>query len=632
MRDLACRELGSIWIVVAMMGLAACSGGSDSSGVDQLAADQRSEETSGDLHLDTTPPDQRTDPSDLRELNQGDASDGLSPDLDVQAEDTETDSTKDAADLADLPDVPPAEPLLLMGAIFPTSAVGEPLSLQPETKGGVLPIVSIQLATAERAPFDTLGALPPGVVLDSATGAISGTPTQEGVFYFVLEATDSAGQKARELFGLRIGDPSSEGPMLQRARHYQEIYELRHLWHGYSYGNFRPDDPDGDYQLSCHGDATFVSGNCTMAAAYRYAVEKSPEALDIVTQQVNGLRFFQRLTGVPGLIGRSFAHVSDPSDDNQWVDFSEGSNRYEGTGEFEGWRWQGDVSRDQASGAILGIAAAYEFVDDSAVRDTIVEFLTAFADHVWDNGLDFVDPDGQPTKYGNVDGEILEGWPLPNGLNAVTALAWFKIAWVATQEERFKQYYDELAFDRDYIGIIGENMWVYSGYATKWYNTYIAWENFFHLMRLEDDPAQRETLANLFDQTLWSIPGDPVENHKGIGEWNPVKTTWYLFSTGRHDPESLYRALWMVEQFPDAPLRDKKVQNSLDPSIEVDSTHPEFSKYPIPPSKRIPDMVIWHRGPFGLDGGEDSGEERTGCDYMLPYWMGRYYGFIDASW
>ena len=33
-----------------------------------------------------------------------------------------------------------------------------------------------------------------------------------------------------------------------------------------------------------------------------------------------------------------------------------------------------------------------------------------------------------------------------------------------------------------------------------------------------------------------------------------------------------------------------------------------------------------------LDGGQDDGTERTGCDYLPPYWMGRYYGFIDAAW
>jgi hypothetical protein len=43
-------------------------------------------------------------------------------------------------------------------------------------------------------------------------------------------------------------------------------------------------------------------------------------------------------------------------------------------------------------------------------------------------------------------------------------------------------------------------------------------------------------------------------------------------------------------------------------------------------------MCIWHRSPYTLDGGDDNGRERSGHDYTLPYWMGRYYGYIGEEW
>jgi hypothetical protein len=72
--------------------------------------------------------------------------------------------------------------------------------------------------------------------------------------------------------------------------------------------------------------------------------------------------------------------------------------------------------------------------------------------------------------------------------------------------------------------------------------------------------------------------------------------------------------------------------NSSDPSIERNPAEPTESLHYLPSNRRAPDMVIWHRNPYLLDGGQDSGEERTGCDYLLPYWLGRYLGVVSPDW
>jgi hypothetical protein len=45
------------------------------------------------------------------------------------------------------------------------------------------------------------------------------------------------------------------------------------------------------------------------------------------------------------------------------------------------------------------------------------------------------------------------------------------------------------------------------------------------------------------------------------------------------------------------------------------------------------EYFIWQKDPFGTGDGKVDTEglnEATGLDYLLPYWMGRHYGFIDA--
>jgi len=49
---------------------------------------------------------------------------------------------------------------------------------------------------------------------------------------------------------------------------------------------------------------------------------------------------------------------------------------------------------------------------------------------------------------------------------------------------------------------------------------------------------------------------------------------------------------------------------------------------PIPVDKRVTTDFIWQRSPFQLAGGADGKIEGPGIDYILPYWMARYYGVI----
>jgi hypothetical protein len=371
--------------------------------------------------------------------------------------------------------------------------------------------------------------------------------------------------------------------------------------------------------------------------AYRYAVEKTPAALATITTLVDGWAFFQRLTGVPGLTGRGFAYKDDPAEDHMFTGpfypDDPTAMKYRGTGEFEGWTWIGDASRDQYSGAVLGNALAYDLVDDPHVRETTKGFLVALADHVWDNDLHIVDPGGRKTKYGDMDGERWEGFEAPNGQAAVCDLAWFKIAANVSGEERFTRYYRLLALTRDYVGIMRDAQWVYMGYQTKHYNVYMSNENWYLLMRAEtDDEDLRAKYREIYRDTLWLNTDDTTPNRKGVVEANAVTAPWYLYGTGDRDPGALWDVLWTMSTFPDAPLRDRVVKNSDDPSIEKNPAFPEEALHALPFAKRGGDMVVWHRNPFTLDGGSDSGEERTGCDYLLPYWMGRYHGYISPDW
>jgi uncharacterized protein (TIGR03437 family) len=51
---------------------------------------------------------------------------------------------------------------------------------------------------------------------------------------------------------------------------------------------------------------------------------------------------------------------------------------------------------------------------------------------------------------------------------------------------------------------------------------------------------------------------------------------------------------------------------------------------PVPVPMRPPTDFLWQRDPFQLSGGGSGVVESPGVDYILPYWMARYYGVIAA--
>src|SRR5262249_13084285 len=50
---------------------------------------------------------------------------------------------------------------------------------------------------------------------------------------------------------------------------------------------------------------------------------------------------------------------------------------------------------------------------------------------------------------------------------------------------------------------------------------------------------------------------------------------------------------------------------------------------PVPVSMRPPSDFLWQRTPFLLAAGGSGTVESAGIDYILPYWMARYYGVIN---
>jgi uncharacterized protein (TIGR03437 family) len=79
----------------------------------------------------------------------------------------------------------------------------------------------------------------------------------------------------------------------------------------------------------------------------------------------------------------------------------------------------------------------------------------------------------------------------------------------------------------------------------------------------------------------------------------------------------------LLNEWLQRPSRDNPVN-----LISVVSVCGSLACQPIPVPLRPPDEYLWEESPFQLAGGGSGIIETAGVDYILPYWMARYYGVV----
>ncbi|MBN2107935.1 MAG: hypothetical protein JW832_10965, partial [Deltaproteobacteria bacterium] len=147
----------------------------------------------------------------------------------------------------------------------------------------------------------------------------------------------------------------------------------------------------------------------------------------------------------------------------------------------------------------------------------------------------------------------------------------------------------------------------------------------FTVHLLEHDSRRRATVADYMEKHVWRY----VQNHR-----NTHFTFLYAAASG--DESRLDNATLSLRELSLKPLRDWSSplhgMNWYPPRPVL--LYGDVSAFVVPVHLRKPtEYFIWQKDPFGTGDGEVNTEglnEATGLDFILPYWMGRHYGFINA--
>ena len=342
------------------------------------------------------------------------------------------------------------------------------------------------------------------------------------------------------------------------------------------------------------GDSALWTGHYLAAESFRYRVTSDAGALANIRAALAGLKSLVDVTGTD-LLARCLVPMSSPF--AAGITHEESANGIHNSGQDF---WIGHTSRDEYSGAFFGLSVAYDFVNQSDVRANVQSLVTRMLNFLLAHAWTVVMPDGTVSTTFVIRpdeqltllqiGKQVNPYAYSNLYSSASSEAGLAAVPVAVDAADVRDSY--FKFNLDAI-------------------------NFFNLIRLENNSSLRAQYL-----TAYGIYRKATQDHM-----NPH---FNMIDRAVNGPNAARDAetVTYLEQFLQRPSRDVYVnlEGQFPSCVSADQ-----SCNPIPIPLRVTTDFLWQRSPFQLVGGGQGTIEEAGIDYILPYWMARYYGVIHQS-
>jgi len=355
---------------------------------------------------------------------------------------------------------------------------------------------------------------------------------------------------------------------------------------------FEAPDSDKIAGYTRAGDSAIWTGHYLAAESFRFGVQRSQDALRSVHQALQGI---QDLVDVTGSDVLARALIPETSPFAQGIAKEEAHNGiYHGRIRGQPFLWVGRTSRDQYLGVFFGLAAAYDLVDDAEMRAGIRKLVRRMTEKLIADGWVVRMPDGSR-------GSLFLG--RPDHRLTILQIAqhidskrfterfekqarWAPLAALTIAADTLDRHRSYFKFNLDHIDL-------------------------YSLLRLEGSGSRNRMYRWAFGML-----------DRATGADNPFFMVVARAVMGPNS-ERDQRAMEMLEEWLKRPRRDF--------AVDLRGSVPECGSVrqacrPLPIAVRVPTDFLWQRSPYQLYGGAVGRVESSGIDYLLPYWMGRFYG------
>jgi len=426
----------------------------------------------------------------------------------------------------------------------------------------------------------------------------------------------------------------------EKAAYFLDICYKRHIREPFIVEKCLFPDPQDTSQWAVpddDNDGMFTAMYLAMEA-FRWAVTKDPVAKEHADKACETLEFLQHITGVKGFFARSVLPSAQTpmSDLNRALspeEYAERRVRDPRTKRVdEDWRmskdgkwlWKGDTSSDEMVGQMFGFYLYHELAADPEQKKRVAEHVREIVDYIIEGGYVLRDLDGAPTRWGVWAPEPINhdpDWRVEGVNKTFEALSFLKATYHLTGAEKYQREFLKLVNEHGYGAIARKPKFYGRSERTHIQDNLLALST-PGLLLSETDPARR---AQFIEGAAWA--------YRTVEHDDNVFFNFIFGAAGGKDfhPEESVAALrdqpldlrhWAIDASKREDLR----------MVRRPMLSPMQTSRLLPPSER--GVMRSDKNPWDFISGDvpdpEGRYESNGVFWLLPYWMGRYYGFIAA--
>ena len=426
------------------------------------------------------------------------------------------------------------------------------------------------------------------------------------------------------LLGMALGAPrvAAEMTMAQKAALFEHDLHARFSLDGQILCKLKLPTAEREFIAYNMPDNAYMTGMVLGALSAKYAVTGAAEDRERAAASIRALHLLCNVSGKPGLLARAAWPVNRPMDDDGiWRESDDGK-----------WRWRGDVSSDQVDGVLFGYAMAYDLVANKEEKALIAQDVAAIVDHILENDLRIIGYDGEATQWGSYYPEYVKS---REPMNALLWLQHLKVADHVNPGGRYGELYRRYAVDEGYAEVAERARALRDPQrrgAINHSDDVLIFLAVYPLLEFETDAGIRAHYTKSLRRAWFGN-----DEHPGVkAENNPL----FAFIAKRYLGDEVDVAPSIVElsRFPldmkwnAATLTGYAAEFDVDTVTSITSPEPGAGEA-IPLDRRRKSWSAWVMDPYheaGVRTGDD-GMEYNGHDYLLAYWLGRYWGYVGGE-